>query len=102
MPLPTDAELPPIYHTGTPGGTETLAISVAGNAAERGDLSALLIRSLIKYARERGLTDLEQISDEFIAEWRRPHSETLRPPDGYCYQCKSADLCPACRNDMIS
>jgi hypothetical protein len=103
MPLPTNAELPTIYPSDTPG-VRNDSHTALWECRKKGigpDLSALALRALIQYARKRGLTDLEQISDEFIAEWRRPHPETLKPP-GYCYECRSADLCPACRNDMIS
>jgi hypothetical protein len=37
--------------------------------AQEGHLSPLLIRSLIEYARKRGRTNLDQITDGFIAEW---------------------------------
>jgi hypothetical protein len=75
MPLPTDAELPPIYLTDAPEDRN------ASNTARREcrkkgtgpDLSALRFWSLIQYARKRGLTDLNQICDKFIAEWRRPY-----------------------------
>ena len=104
MPLPTDAQLPPIYPSDTPG-VRNDSNTARWECRKKGigpDLSALRLRSLIQYARERGLTDLDQISDEFIAEWRSSHRKTTRPSAQYCYQCKSADLCLACRNDVIS
>ena len=71
MPLPPDAELPPIYPMDIPGDDYATMIG-RWECRKKGigpDVSALLIRSLIEYARKRGRTALDQITDGFIAEW---------------------------------
>jgi hypothetical protein len=62
MPLPIDAELPAIYPTNTPGNQND-SDAARWECRKEGigpDLSALRLRSLIQYARQCGLTNLDQ------------------------------------------